>query len=121
VRTPTTLRAKAFPGGFDCVVKDFSGRGARLKFIGATPLEDRIVVVIWSTGAAAEAMRCWTDEAEAGWRFLSRFDLRGQVPKRFAPVKAEWLGRRAKLRRRALQECGVMIGYRGAPRAVHLS
>ena len=120
-RTPTALRAKAFPGGLECVVKDFSQRGARLRFTGSAPSEDRIVVVIWSTGAAAEAVRCWSGEAEAGWRFLSRFDLRGPVPKRLAAVKADWLGRRRKLHRRELQDCGVMIGYRGSPRGVHLS
>ncbi|HXQ46334.1 MAG TPA: hypothetical protein VN806_06930 [Caulobacteraceae bacterium] len=120
-RTPTTLRAKAFPGGLDCVVKDYSLRGARLRFPGAAPSDDRIVVVIWSTGAAVEAVRTWSAEAEAGWRFLNRFDLRGPVPKRLAAVKAEWLGRRRKLHRRALQDCGVMIGYRGSPRGVHLS
>jgi len=120
-RTPTTLRAKAFPGGIDCVVKDFSQRGAKLRFSGPQPRDDRIVVVIWATGAAAEAVRCWSGDVETGWRFLSRFDLRGPVPKGLAAVKAEWLGRRRKLHRRALQDCGVMIGYRGSPRGVHLS
>ncbi|HXQ17845.1 MAG TPA: PilZ domain-containing protein [Caulobacteraceae bacterium] len=120
-RTPTTLRGKVFPGALDCVVSDFSKGGARLRFSGPPPAEDRIVVVIWSTGAAAEAVRCWRGDVEAGWRFLNRFDLRAAVPKRLAEVKAQWLGRRRQLRRRELAESGAMIGYRGSPSIVRLS
>jgi hypothetical protein len=120
-RMPTTLRGKVFPGGLDCVVKDFSKGGARLRFSGPPPVEDRIVVVIWSTGAGGDAVRCWRGGEEAGWRFVSRFDLRAAVPKRLAEVKAQWLGRRHKLRRRELVESGAMIGWRGGPSIVRLS
>jgi hypothetical protein len=120
-RTPTTLRGKVFPGGLDCVVKDFSKGGARLRFLGQPPSEDRIVVVIWATGAGGEAVRCWRGDGEAGWRFVSRFDLRAAVPKHLADVKAQWLGRRRKLRRRELAESGAMLGWRGGPSIVRLS
>jgi hypothetical protein len=120
-RTPTALRGKAFPGGLDCVINDFSRRGARLRFPGEVPADDRIVVVIWSTGIAIEAVRCWRDGAEAGWRFLNRFDLRGAVPERLATVKAHWRDRRRQLTRSQLREVGVMVDYRGSPRAVRLS
>ena len=104
-RTPTTLRAKAFPGGLDCIVKDFSLRGARLRFPGAAPTDDRIVVVIWSTGSAVEAVGPGAPKARPDGGSLSRFDLRSAVPERLAAVKAEWLGRRRKLHRRELQDC----------------
>ncbi len=120
-RTPTTLRAKVFPGGWDCVVNDFSRGGARLRFAGEAPADDRIVLVLWSTGIAFEAVRCWRDGAEAGWRFLGRFDLRQTVPARLAEVKAQWRDRRHKLRRNELRDSGVMLGYRGSPRSVRLS
>src|SRR5579871_2811925 len=96
-RTPTSLRGKVFPGGLDCLIKDFSKGGARLRFTGPRPTEERIVVVIWSTGAAVEAVRRWRAGAEAGVQFLHRFDLRRAVPERLAEVKQEWLGRRDKL------------------------
>jgi hypothetical protein len=120
-RTPTRMRGKVFPGQLDCIIIDFSRRGARLRFSGQTPTEDRIVVVIWSTGIAIEACRCWRDATEAGWQFLSCFDLRGVVPEPLADVKVQWLDRRHRLRRRQLQNCGVMIDYRGTPRAARLS
>jgi hypothetical protein len=120
-RTRTTLRGKVFPGGLDCVIKDISKGGARLCFAGPRPAEDRIVVVIWSTGAAVEAVRSWRRDGESGWRFLDRFDLRARVPERLAEVKAQWLGRRRRLRRRELADSGAMIGYRGSPSIVRLS
>jgi hypothetical protein len=105
----------------DCIISDFSRRGARLRFLDQAPTEDSIVVVIWSTGIAIEAIRCWRDGVEMGWQFLSRFDLREAVPKRLAGVKEQWKGRRRKLKRSQLRDCGVMIDYRGSPRAVQLS
>jgi hypothetical protein len=122
-RTATTSRGKIYPGGLDCTIADFSQNGARLHLSrpdSATPSGD-IVLVIWSTGAAFEATPRWRDGAEAGWRFLSRFDLRRPVPPRLAEVKAQWLARRLILRRMQLKASGVMINYRGAPRAVQLS
>jgi hypothetical protein len=120
-RTPTTLRAKVFPGGLDCVIRDIHVRGARARFESRPPADDRIVVVIWSTGVAHEAVRRWRCGAEAGFQFLSRFDLRGRVPARLADVKAQWLSRRHQLSRTQLKQCPVMVGYRGSPRAVRLS
>ncbi len=120
-RPATTLRAKVFPGALDCLVKDFHRGGARLRFSGPTPADDRIIVVIWSTGMAVEAVRRWRAGAEAGFQFLHRFDLRGAVPESLAEAKRAWVGRREKLRRNKLKSCAVMIDYRGAPRAVRLS
>ena len=120
-RTPTTLRGKVFPGQVDCVITDFSRRGARLRFEGPPPADERIVVVIWTAGIAVEAIRCWRRDVEAGWQFLNRFDLRGTVPERLADVKTQWLNRRHRLRRGELKDCGVMIDYTGSPRAVRLS
>jgi hypothetical protein len=120
-RTPTTLRGKVFPGGLDCIIADYSQTGACLRFTGPPPADDCVVVVIWSTGVALEAERCWGEGADAGWRFSKRFDLRRAVPNRLADVKAQWLDRRPRLRRRQLKDVGVMIDYRGSPRAVRLS
>jgi hypothetical protein len=121
LRTLTTLRGKVFPGSLDCLITDFSRDGARLRFPGQPPADDSVVVVIWSTGIAVEAIKRWHRGGEAGFQFLSRFDLRGTVPKHLAEVKLQWLDRRHKLRRRQLKDCGVMIAYRGSPRSVRLS
>ena len=117
-RTPTALRAKAFPGGVDCIIKDVSRRGARVRFLAAPPPGDRVVLVIWSTGAAIELARRWRSAGEAGFEVVARFDLRRSVPQRLAGVKAQWVARRPKLRRRQLNDGSVLIGYRGSVRAL---
>ena len=65
-RTPTALRGKVFPGASDCVINDFSRRGARLGFPGGPPAGDEVVVVIWTSGFAFEAQIRWRAGAEAG-------------------------------------------------------
>jgi hypothetical protein len=120
-RAPTALRGKVFPGGLDCVIKDLNRGGARLRFSGPPPADDRMVVVIWSTGVAFEAVGCWRGGAEAGVRFLRRFDMRGRAPERLAEVKAQWRDRRRRLRRSQLKDCTAMTGYRGSPSIVQLS
>jgi hypothetical protein len=120
-RTPTTLRGKAFPGGRDCVINNFSRRGAQLVFAGQPPGDTRFVLVIWSSGFAFAAEVRWRGEAEMGVQFQRRYDLRKTVPTDLATVKEEWLNRRQRLPRRQLQDCQVMTGYRGPPRGVRLS
>ena len=119
-RTMTTLRGKAFPGALDCVVNDFSRRGARLIFPAQLPLDDHLVLVIWTTGLAFETETRWRETSEVGVEFQRRFDLRGTVPSRLLSVKAQWLNRRRRLPRRTLLDCRAMTGFR-APRAVRLS
>jgi hypothetical protein len=120
-RAVTALRGKVFPGGLDCVIKDFNRGGARLQFEGPPPLDDGLVVVIWSSGVAIEAIGCWRGEFEMGVRSLRRFDMRGRVPERLLEVKAQWLERRRRLRRSQLKGCPAVIDYRGSPSAVQLS
>jgi hypothetical protein len=120
-RAPTTLRGKVFPGGLDCVIKDFNRGGARLQFAGPPPSDDALVVVIWSSGIAIEAVGCWRGGFEMGVRSLRRFDMRGRVPERLLEVKAQWLERRRRLRRSQLKDCPAMIDYRGSPSTVQLS
>ncbi|HLK24315.1 MAG TPA: hypothetical protein VKT30_06625 [Caulobacteraceae bacterium] len=120
-RTPTALRAKAFPGAVDCIVRDVSRRGARLQFLQEPPPGGRMIAVIWSTGAAIELQQRWRRGGEAGFEVLGRFDFRGPVPQRFAEVKAQWIARRPKLKRRQLNDGSVAIGYRGSLRALPVS
>jgi hypothetical protein len=120
-RTPTALRTKLFPGGVDCMVRDFTKRGARLGFDGPAPLGDHIIGVIWSTGLSFEADVCWRTETSIGVRFANRFDLRSAVPPRLAEIKSQWLNRRAKLPRRQLADCPAVLDYGVIPRTVRLS
>ncbi len=109
-RKPTTLRGKAFPGNFDCVVKDYNERGARVQFIGARPDEDQFILVVWSTGLAFEGQARWRAGEEIGLRFLRSCDFRGRTPAFFWAARAEWLRSRPRLSRRKLNLGAPMMG-----------
>ncbi len=102
-RIPTTLRAKVFPRPgaepLDCTITDFNDRGARLNLGGFPAAGDDLIVVVWSTGLAFEALTMWRHGGDAGVRFISRCDFRCRVPSRFLSAKGIWLKTRPKLRR----------------------
>ncbi len=108
-RQPTTLRGKAFPGGFDCVVRDYNERGARLQFTGERPQSDQFVLVLWATGVAFEGQVRWSGSEELGVLFLRSCDFRGRTPAFFWAARAEWLRSRPKMSRRALNIGSAMI------------
>ena len=115
-RTPTTLRGKIFPGTVDCTVKDYNERGARLRFQDTPTVSDRMVVVLWSSGLAFEAMVRWRSRFELGVEFLHSRDLRRPVPAHLAPIRAEWQARRPRFGRRDLNALPTMISTRAARR-----
>ena len=108
-RQPTTLRGRAFPGGFECMIRDYNERGAKLQFIGALPEDDAFILVVWSTGLAFEGQVRWRTGVEAGLRFLRSCDFRGRTPAFFWPARSEWLRSRPRLPRRALSVRSSMI------------
>jgi hypothetical protein len=108
-RQPTTLRGKAFPGGIDCVVKDYNERGARLQFAGERPEGNQFVLVLWATGLAFEGQVRWSGPEELGVLFLRSCDFRGRTPAFFWAARAEWLRSRPKMSRRALNIGSAMI------------
>jgi hypothetical protein len=108
-RVPTTLRGKTFPGPLDCVVKDFTEKGAKLRFEAVPPPGDKLVLVMWTTGMAFEAQVRWRAGAEIGVRFLQRCDFRARTPQMFWPMRAEWLKSRRPMRRKALIRDSAMI------------
>ena len=109
-RKPTTLRGKAFPGGFDCVVKDYNERGARIQFVGPCADKDQFILVVWSTGLAFEGQVRWRAGEEVGLRFVKSCDFRGRTPAFFWAARAEWLRSRPRLSRRKLNVGSAMMG-----------
>ncbi len=109
-RKPTTLRGKAFPGGFDCVVKDYNERGAKVQFDGAHSDQEQFILVVWSTGLAFEGQVRWRAGEEVGLRFLRSCDFRGRTPAFFWAARAEWLRSRPRLSRRKLNVGSAMMG-----------
>ena len=111
-RTPTTLRGKVFPGALDCVLSDYTRRGARLLFEGAAPSQPRLVVVVWSSGLAFEVDIRWREGRELGVRFLSSRDLRRPAPPYLAAAQAAWRKRRPRITRRKLASSPVILQKR---------
>jgi hypothetical protein len=108
-RIPTSLRGKAFPGAVDCVIADFSKLGARLRFEREPPAEDRLVVVVWSSGAAFDASVRWRRGQEIGVQFSSSRDLRRPAPPHLAEIQALWRNRRPRVGRKALIGSPVIL------------
>jgi hypothetical protein len=113
-RLPTTLRAKAFPGEHDCIIKDYNERGARLYFPGRPQLAEQLVVVVWSTGLAFEAFTRWKSATEIGVRFVRSCDFRGRAPSHLLDIKALWMKSRTRSPRRALMsQKAMVVGRKG--------
>jgi len=118
-RIPTTLRGKVFPGALDCVVTDFTKMGARLRFDGAAPDGDKMIMVVWSSGVAFEAVVRWRRTDELGVQFASSRDLRRPAPPHLIEAQALWMNRRPRVGRRALISSPVIIQDRSrTPRRI---
>lgn len=108
-RLPTALRGRIFPGGADCIIKDYNERGARIQAPDGLPDAERLILVVWSTGLAFEGHIRWRSGEEVGLRFSRSSDFRGRVPALFWEAREEWLRSRPKLPRRALISQSAMI------------
>jgi hypothetical protein len=111
-RLPTTLRAKLFPGALDCLIVDFSKRGARLRFSAPPEIDERMVLVVWSSGLAFELEHRWSVGDEIGVQFVASRDLRRPAPPRLAAIQALWRKRRPRVGRRQLVKQAVIIENR---------
>ena len=118
-RIPTSLRGKVFPGAVDCLITDFTKLGARLRFDGALPDGDTLVMVVWSSGVAFEATVRWRRKAEIGLAFVSSRDLRRPAPPHLIEAQTMWMKRRPRVGRRALIASPVILQDRNrTPRRI---
>jgi hypothetical protein len=111
-RLTTALRGKVFPGAADCVIADFSKRGARLRFDEAPPADACFVLVVWSSGLAFQAEVRWSEGDELGVEFMSSRDLRRPAPPHLAEIQSLWLKRRPRMQRRTLLKKAPIIRER---------
>ncbi len=111
-RLPTTLRGKLFPGAVDCVIKDYNERGAKVQVVDDLPPDERMILVVWSTGLAFEGLVRWRSGEDVGLRFSRSCDFRGRVPAMFWDAREEWLRSRPKMPRRTLMSQSAMIERR---------
>ena len=118
-RIATSLRGKVFPGAIDCLVTDFTKRGARLRFEGPPPSADKMIMVVWSSGAAFEATVRWRRGPDIGVQFGSSRDLRRPAPPHLAEAQDMWMKRRPRVGRRALIASPVILQDRNrTPRRI---
>ncbi len=108
----TSLRGKVFPGEIDCVIADFSKRGARLHFEGPPPEEARLTMVVWSSGVAFDSAVRWRRGLEVGVQFYNSRDLRRPAPPHLAEIQALWIKRRPRVGRRQLIASPVILQQR---------
>jgi hypothetical protein len=59
------------PSAFECLVRDISGTGARLKFIGSPPTTDSLELNIPIKGETFRAKVCWRQADEIGIAFIT--------------------------------------------------
>jgi hypothetical protein len=111
-RMPTTLRGKLFPGGIDCLITDYNAKGARLHFEERPAVGDRVVLVVWSSGLAFEAVTRWRTALEIGVQFSSSHDFRARTPARLAPIREIWRKRLPRIGRRKMMKTSAMIQRR---------
>lgn len=108
-RMPTTLRGKAFPGALDCLITDYNAKGARLHFDERPAFGDKLVVVVWSSGLAFEAVVRWRSGDDIGVQFSSSCDFRGRTPAHLAAIREQWRKRKPRIRRRQMLKTSAMI------------
>jgi hypothetical protein len=108
-RLNTTLRGRLFPGGVECVIKDYNERGAKVQVVDGLPADERMILVVWSTGLAFEGQVRWRSGDDVGLRFSRSCDFRGRVPAMFWDAREEWMRSRPKMPRRALMSQSAMI------------
>lgn len=111
-RLATSLRGKVFPGPIDCTIADFSKLGARLRFAEPPTVGDTLVVVVWSSGMAFEAVTRWRQDDEVGVQFVACRDLRRPAPPHFADIQSLWLKRRPRIARGELIARSAIIEKR---------
>jgi len=111
-RTPTALRGKVFPGQLDCTIVDFSKLGARLRFSEPPEVGETLIVVVWSSGLAFEAVTRWRRDDEVGVQFVACRDLRRPAPPHFADIQSLWLKRRPRIARGELIARSAIIEKR---------
>jgi hypothetical protein len=76
----------------DCIVRDISERGARLRFKHALPIPEAIELHIPSKGQIVQSKLAWVDNCEAGISFESPVALDSP-----SPVDSEVFVRMARL------------------------
>jgi len=94
-RARTLLAGKIIAGNglnvLDCMIRDFSSGGARVRISAATALPPKVSLLVIKEGLLFEANVAWRRGDETGLTFVGRYDLRGDVAPAHKGVRALWM------------------------------
>jgi hypothetical protein len=74
----------------DCIIRDLSSGGARVRISAATPLPPAVSLLVIREGLLFEANVAWRRGEETGLVFVGQCDLRGDVDPAHRGVRAMW-------------------------------
>ncbi|HXQ13387.1 MAG TPA: PilZ domain-containing protein [Caulobacteraceae bacterium] len=74
----------------DCMIRDFSSGGARVRINAATPLPPKVSLLVIKEGLLFEANVAWRQGDETGVTFVGQYDLRGDVDPARKGIRALW-------------------------------
>ena len=80
----------------DCVIRDLTDTGARLKLPGPAALPSQVTLIEVGTGMAHACEVSWRRLPEIGVRFLSSDDLNKAGPPELARLRRMWQDARAR-------------------------
>jgi hypothetical protein len=93
-RSRTLLSGKLIFGNVtispDCVIRDLSDGGARVRVSAAIPLPASLSLMVVRDGLLFGATIVWRRGDELGLKFNSKLDLQDQVDRELRPVQAIW-------------------------------
>jgi hypothetical protein len=74
----------------DCIIRDFSSGGARLRISAATTLPPNLGLLVIKEGLLFDATVAWRRGDETGLVFVRQYDLRGDVDPARRGICALW-------------------------------
>ncbi len=80
----------------DCVVRDLTGTGARLKLPDGQAVPDRFILLEFRSGVAYEAHVVWKRHPEIGVSFLSQQPVSDAATPTMALLKRLWIEHRER-------------------------
>lgn len=95
-RRRTLLRGRIFYGpahamSFDCVIRDISGSGAKLRASATQAMPERFTLLNIPEGVAFETRLAWRRGEDVGVRFVSRHDLKDSTEEAYRALRRVWL------------------------------
>jgi hypothetical protein len=75
----------------DCLIRDLSDGGARLKLSEAAQVPDRFQLILISAGEAREARVAWRDHPQVGVAFGTKRDLKDASDPSTSQLRRLWL------------------------------